>query len=312
MSDIALHTTDRNDERLGRLLLVLTPAFMCSNMLMARASADLFPPVALAFWRWTIAFVILSFVIGPKLWNARRDILREWRELVILGGLGMGVCGAFVYLGADSTSATNIGLIYSASPLMIILLSRLFYGERLSMRRNAGVFIGLAGVLTIIAKGDLDSLLRLQFTTGDLWIVGATTGWAVYSVLMRHRPSVMDMGTRFGAVILFGIITLAPFMVWEGIAFETPTLTWKSIGVVIFLALVAGLAAYGSYAKLQRLLGASTAGLVMYMVPVYNTALAYLLLGEKLQGYHWVGAALVLPGLWFATRKPKITGLKPS
>ena len=305
MTEIALETNDSNDEKLGRLLLLLTPAFMCANMLMARASADLFPPVALAFWRWAIAFLVLSLFIGPRLWRARCHMLREWKDLVVLGGLGMGICGAFVYIGADSTSATNIGLIYSASPLMIILLSRLFYDERLSGRQNLGVFMGLLGVLAIIARGDPMSLLHLQFTTGDLWIISATTGWAVYSILMRHRPSAMDMGTRFGAIILFGVLTLSPFMLWEGIAVEAPTLPWKTAGTVAFLALIAGLAAYGCYAKLQRLMGASKASLVLYMVPIYNTALAYLLLGETLQDYHWIGAALVLPGLWLATRKPK-------
>lgn len=309
-----METSEKADERLGPLLLVLTPAFMCSNMLMARASADLFPPVALAFWRWAIALLVLSLFIAPRLWKARRSILREWRELAILGGLGMGVCGAFVYIGADSTSATNIGLIYSASPLMIILLSRLFYGESLSPRQNIGVFMGLLGVLTIIARGDLQNLLTLKFTTGDLWIVGATTGWAVYSILLRHQPSELDMSNRFGATILFGVIILLPFTLWEGIAVEAPTLTWTTAGTVAFLALIAGLAAYASYAKLQRLMGASTAGLVLYMAPVYNTVLAYLLLGEHLQGYHWIGAALVLPGLWLATRKPKspYRQLKPS
>lgn len=307
MSDIALKHTDedKRDQRMGRLLLVLTPVFMCSNMLMARASADLFPPVALAFWRWTIAFAILSIFIGPRLWRARHHIIAEWKDLLVLGGLGMGVCGAFVYIGADNTSATNIGLIYSASPLMIIILSRLFYGERLSLRQNMGVLLGLLGVVTIIARGRYQNLLALEFSVGDMWIVAATTGWAIYSILMRHRPSAMDMGTRFGAVILFGMLSLLPFTIWEGMAVEAPVLTLKTAGAVLFLALVAGLAAYGSYAKLQRLVGASTAGLVLYMVPLYNTALAWLLLGETFQTYHMIGAVLVLPGLWLATRRPR-------
>ena len=73
-----------------------------------------------------------------------RDALREWKDLLVLGALGMGVCGAFVYIGADTTSATNIGIIYAASPILIVLLARIFYGELLDLLQGAGVLLSLA------------------------------------------------------------------------------------------------------------------------------------------------------------------------
>src|SRR3546814_1588308 len=88
-------------------------------MLVARATHDLFPPVALAFWRWTATLALLLPFTAAALWRHRYDVLREWRDILVLGALGMGVCGAFVYIAADTTSATNIGLIYAASPILI-------------------------------------------------------------------------------------------------------------------------------------------------------------------------------------------------
>src|SRR3546814_17212068 len=107
-------------------------------MLVARATHDLFPPVALAFWRWTATLALLLPFTAAALWRHRYDVLREWRDILVLGALGMGVCGAFVYIAADTTSATNIGLIYAASPILIVALARVFYGERVTLRQRSG------------------------------------------------------------------------------------------------------------------------------------------------------------------------------
>src|SRR3546814_5727141 len=101
----------------------------------------------------------------------------------------MGVCGAFVYIAADTTSATNIGLIYAASPILIVALARVFYGERVTLRQGLGILLSLAGVLAIVARGDPGVLTGLRFASGDLWAAAAMAAWAVYSILLRHRPS---------------------------------------------------------------------------------------------------------------------------
>ena len=299
MTDISV---DR-DQRIGQILLFVAPILLCSNMLAAKVGADLIPPVAMAFWRWTCAFLLLCLIAGTRLWEDRKIILTEWKDLSILGALGMGVCGAFVYLGADTTTATNIGLIYSASPVLIILFAWIFYQERMALKQLTGVVLGLIGVVWIIAKGSLDLLISLEFTTGDLWILAATIGWAVYSILLKHRPSRLGLRTRFGGTILLGMLSLLPFTIWEGMTVGTPSMEWRSIGLILFVAIFSSVAAYMIYAKIQTLLGASRAGLVLYLAPLYNSVLAFLLLGEQLEPHHFAGAALILPGMWLASRK---------
>src|SRR3546814_5030188 len=149
-------------------------------------------------------------------WRHRRDILSEWLDVLVLGALGMGVCGAFVYVGADTTSATTIGLIYAASPILIVVLARVFYREPLTAQQGAGVLLSLAGVVAIIARGDLQVLTSLRFAPGDLWIVAAMAAWAVYSILLRHRPSALPMMARFAAIVAGGVLILLPFTVIEG------------------------------------------------------------------------------------------------
>lgn len=292
-----------DERRLALVLLFVAPALFCSNMLTARATHDLFPPVALAFWRWTATFALLLPFAGAALWRHRYDALREWQDVLVLGALGMGVCGAFVYIGADTTSATNIGIIYAASPILIVLLARLFYGEPLGLRQAAGILLSLMGVVAIVARGDLAVLTGLRFASGDLWIVAAMAGWAVYAILLRHRPSALPMMARFAAIVAGGILVLLPFTVIEGLAGERPTWNATSFLTVGFLAVFASFGAYQVYGLVQRTLGAGPTSLLMYLIPVYNGLLAWLLLGEALEAYHLLGAALVLPGIWLATRR---------
>ena len=164
---------------LAYVVLLFAPVLMTSNMLAARWVQGSIPPVSLAFGRWLLTFLILLPFTIRALWRCRAVLEREWPTLLLLGALGMGVCGPPVYLGAQTTTATNIGLIYSTTPILIVLFARLFWKEPVSLRQSAGIAVSLLGVLVIIARGTLETLLQLAFTVGDLWIVLATVGWAL-------------------------------------------------------------------------------------------------------------------------------------
>ncbi|MDF1750554.1 MAG: DMT family transporter [Alphaproteobacteria bacterium] len=299
-----------SDERLASILLFITPAFFAANILVARATADFIPPIHLAFLRWVATFLLLLPLVGPRLWVRRAAILREWKDLLILGALGMGICGAFVYIAADTTTAVNIGLIYAASPVLITLMSALIYKETVHPLGIVGMVLSLTGVLIIICRGDIQVMLSLAFTEGDLWIVASMISWALYSVLLRHRPSEMGLTTRLGAIVLSGIIVLAPFTLWETMQGDTPDWGWDVFGWVAILALFASFGAYQLHGFVQKTLGAGRTSLFLYLMPLYSAGLAWLLLGEVPQIYHWIGAAFVLPGLMLAnsrrTKLPKL------
>jgi drug/metabolite transporter (DMT)-like permease len=291
-------------ERLAFALMAITPALFSSNMMIAKLADHLFAPVALAFWRWTITLLILLPFTFAILWAQRRDIAREWLDLLILGALGMGVCGAFVYIGAETTSVTNIGLIYGASPVLIIVLARFIYGEAMSGRQALGVVFAFVGVVAIVTRADFTVLRQLQFTAGDLWSVAASAGWAVYSVMVQHRPTRLPPFSRFAASIAGGVLIMLPFTVVEGLTRGTPIVNWEAAGWILFLALIPSIASFQSYAFIQRQLGANRAALLMYLVPIYNAVMAALIVGEKLELHHVIGAALILPGMWLATHRP--------
>ena len=291
-----------NERLLAYVLLVAAALMFAANMLVGRATSDELPPVALAFWRWAGALLLLLPFCATALWRHRRAALAEWRDMLLLGALGMGVCGAVVYMGAATTSATNIGLIYAASPVLIILFARLFYGETMNAQQMLGVALSLAGVLVVIARGDITTFLAVRFTIGDLLILAAAIAWAVYSVVLKHRPSALPPTARLAAITIGGLVSLLPFVLAEPVVYKPFPLTWHSVGVAAFLALVPGFGAYQAYGYVQRHLGAGPTGLIMYMSPLFTGLLGFLLLGEELRLYHLAGVLLVLPGIFLATR----------
>jgi len=293
---------DPRERQIALVLLVFIPVLFSTNIITARAVNEFIPPFALAFWRWSLAFFLFLPAIAPDLIRHRDQIVAEWRDLLVLGILGMGICGAFVYIGADTTSATNIGLIYASAPILIAAAATLMYREPLGRTKAAGILISLIGVLVIVFRGDANALRTLSLVPGDLWIATAAIAWAVYSVMLRYRPSQLPSQVRFAATMFCGAITLLPFHVVEHIGGEVIEINVETIGAMVIVAIVPGLGAYLGYARIQRALGASPTALILYLAPIYTALMAWMLLGESLEPYHLVGALLILPGIFLSTR----------
>ena len=288
--------------RIAWTLLLLTPAMFSVNMLGARY-ATFVPPNALALGRWFFVALMLLPFVWTRLVRHRHALGREWRDLLLLGAIGMWICGAWVYIGARSVPALNIGLIYAASPILVVALGRLLYGERLTTGRIAGIVLCLAGVAAVFAKGRIENLLSVQFTEGDLWIAAASACWGLYSVLLKARPSTLDPLTRLCAISFAGSLVLLPFTLAEALLWQAPDLAdWRTWLAWIVLAIIPGVGAYGAFAYCVRELGPSITSVSMYLGPLYVGILAWLILGETPQWYHLMGTLLVLPGLFLATR----------
>jgi drug/metabolite transporter (DMT)-like permease len=254
--------------RLAYLLLLLAPALFASNMLAARWVEGTIPPVAMAFWRWSLTFLLLLPLVGRALWRARMAALREAPHLIVLGGLGMGICGAPVYIGAETTSATNIGLLYAGSPVMIVLLGWAISGARISRTQVVGIGLCLLGVMLVLLRGEVGSLAAVEFSVGDFWILAAVCSWSLYSVLLKYWPSRLPLTVRFAAIVLGGVIATAPFYAAELAAGERIPATAPALGLILFLALSPGLGAYLAYGKLVAELGPERTSVHIYLVPL--------------------------------------------
>ncbi len=294
---------DVNDRRLALILFFLVPAALVSNMVAARWIAGSIPPVATAFWRWGLTLLILAPFTARAMWRGRDEIRREWHTYLLLGFLGMGICGAPTYVAGVTTTATNAGLIYAACPVLIVLFARFGYGEAIGLARITGIVLALAGAGWILLRGEPSNIVRLSFVEGDLLIAAGAVAWAIYSVLLKYKGTTLDPMTRLATIVAFGVAVNVPFLIGEMAFYAVPDYDLRDWTVFAFLALVPGIISYLGYSVVVGALGAGAASLLMYLVPLYGPAIAWIVLGERLAVYHLVGAALLLPGLYLGTRR---------
>ena len=271
---------------------------MASNLVIARGGTEFIPPISLAFWRWTICFLILlpfTFIYLKKNFYSFKD---ELIKLFVLGFLGCGICGAFPFLAGQTTTIINMGIIYSSSPIFIIIISSIFFKEKLSNFQYSGIFICLMGVILIIIKADIYSLINLKFTVGDLWMLGASIGWALYTIYLFHWKSELSLIQRFTLISMFGASSLFPFFIFENIFISQTSYDLNFLLWIIFAALSPSIIAFLLFNFVNNKLGASITGSVLYLYTVYGAVYGFLFFDEKLEVYHLVGTIMVFIGIF--------------
>ncbi|MEY2618536.1 MAG: hypothetical protein RL522_1538 [Pseudomonadota bacterium] len=294
--------SDAQAQRFARILLWVLPGLWSSNYLIARAASGVVTPHVLALGRWGLVGLLLL----PWIWRDLASLARVWRaeagRMIALGALGMWVCGAFVYQGAQTTSAVNIGLIYAASPVAIALAGRWLLKEKASAVQRLSMGLALAGVLVVVSRGDLASLLAVRLVPGDLWIAAAAVGWAAYTVLLQRWPTTLSGRQRLACIVVGGLVVLVPFTVLELWLVQAPPLSARAVWLIVLAALLPGFLSYQAYDFMLRTLGATRTAVMLYLAPLYGAFNAWWILGEAPSWFHAVGAALILPGIYLVTR----------
>lgn len=288
--------------RLALLLLWLVPLLWTVNYVVARKAPGVMGPYLLALGRWTLAMLVLLTFTGEELWHKRAELIRAWWQYAILGSLGMLVCGAWVYQGARSTGAMNIALIYAASPVLISLGAATWLGERFSWRQGLGVTLAFTGVLHVVVRGQWAELGSVHFVSGDAWIAAATVAWAAYALLQKRWPSSLSSSARLAAICMGGVALLLPCAVWESSRAGLTHWGWPALLLVVVAGLIPGLGAYWIYGWAQKILGASRVAVSLYLGPLYAAFVGWWALGEPPGLHHAIGAALILPGVFFVSR----------
>ena len=276
---------------------------MTSNIAIAKGALGNIPPVALAFWRWFFVFLFVLPFVYSELKKKKHYIKTEIPSLIVLSFTGFGICGVFPYISGLTTTVTNMGIIYALSPIIIVILSSIFFQEKLKLLQLLGISISFFGVSFVIFKGELKNFINLIFTYGDLWIFVAAVGWAVFSINLINWKSQFSIFARFALMSLIGSIIIFPFYLIEEVYFIQTNFDQKFIFFVLMASIFPGVVAFTMYTKLQQLIGASLAGLTVYLMPIYASIYGMILFGEELQIFHFYGALLVLLGIFLANKK---------
>ncbi len=288
--------------RLPYLLLVLSPLFWAGNFVLARAMHASIPPVSLAFWRWSLALLILLPFGLPHLLRQRTEVRQGWKTLLLLGVLGVGCFNTLVYIGLQTTTATNGVVLNSVIPILILGISRVFLGQRLGKIQIAGVLLSLGGVWTLIFRADPALMQQLRIEPGDLWILAAVLCWAVYTVMMRRIPISFHPLTLLTATIGIGVLALFPVFLWEFSSGARFALNVPNLGTILYVGVFASLVAYSCWNRGVQIIGANRAGLFLHLIPVFGTLLSVVFLGEKLQAFHGLSIGFIFLGIYMTQR----------
>lgn len=285
------------------LLLTLTALLWAGNMVMGRGIRGDVPPIALAFWRWTIALILLAPLALPHVRSQWSRLQAAWPTVVVLGLLGVGCYNTFAYLALQHTTATSATLLNSFIPVATLAFGFLLFGKRLRRAELIGVMVSLCGVAAIVSRGSIDTLLALSLNTGDLWMLAAVTVWGLYTVGLQKRPEGVDPMLMLAAFTVIGLLALTPAYVWELASGRRISLNLASLGGILYTGIFPGFLGYVFYNAGVAAVGPARGSLFIHLMPVFATVLAAIFLGERPQWYHFVGIALVLSGIFLTTRR---------
>jgi drug/metabolite transporter (DMT)-like permease len=292
------------------LLLCITALCWAGNAIVGRLAAGHIPPVTLSFLRWSLAFLLIL----PFAW---KHLVRDWGAIrgrlgtmIVLSITGISAFNTLQYWALEHTQALNTLLLQSAGPLIVALWSLVLLGVRLSLAQVCGILLSFAGVLVILLHGDLTTLANIEFNKGDLIFTVALIIFGLYSVLSLKRPDIHGLsfvGFTFGC----GAVCLVPLLIWELYARPVMQIDSNNLLTLFYVAVFPSTLAYLCFNRGVQLIGANRAAPFFHVVPVFGTVMSIVFLGEHPQAFHVLGFALVLTGVFVASRKPKAAQAVP-
>lgn len=278
------------------LLLILPPLFWAGNSVLARGVADLIPPVAMSFWRWMIALVMLIPFTWRQTLKDWPTIRKSWKSILMLGLLGIASFNTLLYTAAHSTTALNIALTQSVMPAVIVLISFVMFHDRISAKQIFAIVLCMLGAGHIIVRGELARLLELRFVIGDLIMLCAVCLYALYSVLLRKRPNIHPL-SFLTSTFAVGVIFLLPLYFWECQKVPPLVLSQPVVMSLLYVAICPSILAYLCWNRGILEIGANRAGLYINLIPLFAALLAVVFLDERFQSYHLIGIGLIFTGL---------------
>ena len=183
------------------------------------------------------------------------------------------------------------------------MISTLFFKEKINGIRILGVTICIFGVIAIIIKGNIGLLFQLKFTSGDLWMLGASFGWALYTIYLFNWKSSLPILERFSLIAMFGAISLFPFFILEEVYVSKTDYNLVFLFWVLFAAILPSIIAFMLFNFVNKKLGASITGSVLYLYTVYGAVYGTIFFNEYLEPFHYLGTMLVFIGIFLIKKK---------
>lgn len=292
-------------------LLTVPITLWAGNAIVGRLAAGLVPPITLNMMRWSLALLLLLPLAGWVL-RPNSGFWSRLRRYALLGFLSVTLYNALQYMALRTSTPMNVTLVASSTPVFMMGLGAMFFGQALHLRQVIGAVLSIAGVVLVLARGDMTHLAEVRFVPGDLFMLLATASWAWYSwMLTRQQDDDPAIRADWAA---FLIAQTAPGLVWAGLMTGAEwTLAppaqgiqwgWPLVAILAYVAIGPSIFAYHAWGRGVQRVGPSMAGLFSNLTPLIVAVLSALFLGEMPQPFHAAAFALIVGGILVATRRP--------
>lgn len=293
-------------------LLILATCLWGGNFVVGKVLVADVPPILLATLRWCIALIVITPIYAKEAWKHRALFLEKWKMLTFLSLTGVAGFNTLVYIAVQYTSSINAAVMNAATPILIIMVSWVMLKEPISLKTIPGIGLSMLGVLWMITRGSWDVLVGLSFNKGDLWMLAAILCWALYSVGMRRSAKQVPAQALFVYTIIISVVLLIPLSVVE-VLLVKPVLH-ISLGIgsgIVYIGVFASLVAFSAWNQSIALIGPARCAGFLNLIPLFSTIFATAFTGESIHFYHFVGAALILTGIYTANRRQKLKQSAP-
>jgi drug/metabolite transporter (DMT)-like permease len=282
------------------LLLAFASLCWSGNHVIGRAIAGHVPPIGISLARWLIPALIIWPAARKHLRRDWPQIKSHWRLMLWLGLTGGALFSALQYVGLQYTTALNVSVLNSLTPVFIVMAGALIFRDHIRLVQMIGIATSLMGVMAIVTRGSLDTLRELALNWGDLIIIFNMAVFAIYSGYLRLRPQIHWLSFIFVLAVISVVSTLPFFFLemWSGYVFQPTALTAFAI---LYVSIFPSLLAFAAWNSGVETIGANRAGPFLHLIPIFSALLASTLIGEQLAIYHLAGFVLILTGVWLAS-----------
>lgn len=281
---------------LAYLMLVGVVFFWSAGIVLVKGVHESIPPIGLTFWRWMLGAICMLPIVIPRLKYDLPIMLDRWKFYASMGFLMIGA-SALVAVSLNFTTATNAAIVNATQPAMTALVAWVFFHERLTPLQFGGIVAAVAGILIMVSEADLQLLLALKFNPGDMIMVIAVVGYAIYANRLPGLPKKISFVGGLFAIFLFGGLIQLPLYIAESITFKTVPLTVDAVGALLVLAVITSVIPMFMWNKAVPIVGVNRAAIFVNLMPVFSTIMAIIFLGEQLFLYHVAGAVLIFIGI---------------
>lgn len=284
------------------ILLALCVLFWSGNFILGRFVSSNIQPLELAFFRWLF---VLILTIPLLIFLDLKKIIKVYKEnfffLTLCSFLGITLFNTFLYIALNYTTATNALLINSIIPILILVFSFLILKTRISRVQLFGILLSTFGVIFLVLKGDISSILNLSFSRGDLWVVASSIVWATYSTIIKLKPKELNHLELFLTIIYVGFALLLPWYLYQGYTIEREIMILKENWYFfLYVSVFASLLSFYFWHTGIDTIGAEKTGQFTHLMPIFGATLAFIFLGERLESFHFVGAIFIAIGIYLS------------